>query len=92
VHPAYHNSHSRFAFPCAVMFKPPTVLSQGDNTGDDSLLDAAKRYLVHSQNKPGDAFLGTCCLDFLYDIALTGSSAISRPQAWCTDWTAHALA
>jgi 23S rRNA pseudouridine1911/1915/1917 synthase len=59
------------------MFKPPTVLSQGDNTGDDSLLDAAKRYLVHSQNKPGDAFLGTCCLDFLYDIALTGSSAIT---------------
>ena len=41
-----------------VMFKPPTVLSQGDSTRDDSLLDAAKRYLVKSKNKPGDAFLG----------------------------------
>ena len=41
-----------------VMFKPPTVLSQGDSSGDDSLLDAAKRYLVRSANKPGDAFLG----------------------------------
>ena len=41
-----------------VMFKPPTVLSQGDATLDDSLLDAAKRYLVNSNNKPGEAFLG----------------------------------
>ena len=41
-----------------VMFKPPTVLSQGDKGGDDSLLDAAKRYLVESKNKQGDAFLG----------------------------------
>ncbi len=38
--------------------KPAGVLSQGDKTGDESLLEMGKAYLKEKYNKPGDVFLG----------------------------------
>lgn len=38
--------------------KPGGLLVQGDQTGDVTLLDLVKDYLVTTYNKPGDAFLG----------------------------------
>jgi len=40
------------------VFKPARVLTVGDETGDESLLDQAKSYLKQKYNKPGDVFLG----------------------------------
>ncbi len=34
------------------------LLSQGDRTGDLSLIDLAKEYIKHKYKKPGDVFLG----------------------------------
>ena len=42
-----------------VINKLPGQLSQGDKTGDISLIDEVKNYLVKKYNKPGDAFLGS---------------------------------
>ena len=39
--------------------KPAGVLSQGDQTGDFSMLDAAKEYIKIRYEKPGDVFLHT---------------------------------
>ncbi|MGB1119777.1 MAG: RluA family pseudouridine synthase [Chitinophagales bacterium] len=38
--------------------KPPTMLVQGDATGDVTLLDWAKEYIKKEKNKPGEAFVG----------------------------------
>lgn len=38
--------------------KPVNVLSQGDNTGDISLLDMVKEYVKVKYNKPGNVFIG----------------------------------
>jgi 23S rRNA pseudouridine1911/1915/1917 synthase len=38
--------------------KPAGMLTQGDDTGDYSLVDAVNDYLVKKYNKPGDAFVG----------------------------------
>ncbi|MBN1881251.1 MAG: RNA pseudouridine synthase [Deltaproteobacteria bacterium] len=38
--------------------KPPGMLSQGDRTGDVSLLDAAKAYIKKKYQKPGNVYLG----------------------------------
>ena len=40
------------------VFKPAGVLSQGDETGDVSLLDEVKTYLKETYKKPGNVFLG----------------------------------
>jgi 23S rRNA pseudouridine1911/1915/1917 synthase len=40
------------------VFKPAGVLSQGDKTGDKSILDDAKQYLKEKYHKPGNVFLG----------------------------------
>lgn len=39
--------------------KPQGVLSQGDETGDRSIIDDVKAYLKKKYNKPGDVFLGS---------------------------------
>ena len=41
-----------------VVEKPVNVLSQGDNTGDISLLDMVKEYVKEKYNKPGNVYLG----------------------------------
>lgn len=41
-------------------FKPSGLLSQGDQTGDPSILDHVKGYLKVKYNKPGNVFLGAC--------------------------------
>lgn len=41
-----------------VVNKPAGILSQGDSTGDDSLLDILKQYIKKKYNKEGDAFIG----------------------------------
>lgn len=41
-----------------IVVKPPNLLTQGDATGDECLLDIMKRYLVQKYHKPGDAYLG----------------------------------
>lgn len=41
-----------------VVDKPSGVLSQGDDTGDDTLLDWGKRYVKRRYDKPGAVYLG----------------------------------
>ena len=41
-----------------VVEKPYNVLSQGDSTGDKSLLDMVKDYIKVKYNKPGNVYLG----------------------------------
>ena len=41
-----------------VVEKPVNVLSQGDNTGDVSLLDMVKEYVKEKYNKPGNVYIG----------------------------------
>lgn len=38
--------------------KPAGLLTQGDESGDESLIDWVNEYLVNKYNKPGDAFVG----------------------------------
>jgi 23S rRNA pseudouridine1911/1915/1917 synthase len=38
--------------------KPAGVLAQGDETGDESLMDGVKKYLREKYKKPGNVFLG----------------------------------
>ncbi|MEM9835964.1 MAG: RluA family pseudouridine synthase [Bacteroidota bacterium] len=38
--------------------KPAGYLSQGDQTGDYSMMDAVKAYIKQRYNKPGDVYLG----------------------------------
>jgi len=40
------------------VFKPAGVLTQGDETGDVSLMDEVKKYLKEKYKKPGNVFLG----------------------------------
>lgn len=41
-----------------VVEKPPGVLSQGDRTGDLSMVDLGKAYLKSKYDKPGEVYLG----------------------------------
>jgi len=41
-----------------VASKPPGILTQGDITGDISLLEIAKEYLKEKYKKPGNVYLG----------------------------------
>lgn len=40
------------------VYKPSGVLTQGDRSGDLSLMDDVKKYLKEKYNKPGNVFLG----------------------------------
>ena len=40
------------------MFKPASMLTQADKTGDVSLFDEVKQYLKEKYKKPGNVFLG----------------------------------
>lgn len=41
-----------------IAVKPPNLLTQGDITGDDNLLDELKRYVKEKYQKPGEVYLG----------------------------------
>ena len=41
-----------------VVLKPANVLSQGDSTGDRSLMDDVKQYIKEKYHKPGNVYLG----------------------------------
>ena len=41
-----------------VVVKPYNVLSQGDSTGDISIMDMIKDYIKKKYNKPGNVYLG----------------------------------
>ena len=41
-----------------VVVKPCNVLSQGDSTGDKSIMDDIKTYIKNKYNKPGNVYLG----------------------------------
>ncbi len=41
-----------------IVNKPAGILSQGDNTGDKSIINIAKEYIKVKYKKPGDVFLG----------------------------------
>jgi 23S rRNA pseudouridine1911/1915/1917 synthase len=41
-----------------VVVKPQNVPTQGDSSGDKSLLDMVKEYIKEKENKPGEAFVG----------------------------------
>lgn len=40
------------------VFKPAGVLVQGDDTGEDSLMEFVKKYIKEKYQKPGNVFLG----------------------------------
>lgn len=41
-----------------VVLKPQNILSQGDDTKDESLLDMVKNYIKEKYNKPGNVYVG----------------------------------
>ena len=41
-----------------VVVKPFNILSQGDSTGDKSIIDYIKKYIKDKYNKPGNVYLG----------------------------------
>ena len=41
-----------------VVIKPYNVLSQGDSTGDTSIMDMVKSYIKEKYHKPGNVYLG----------------------------------
>lgn len=41
-----------------IVDKPAGMLSQGDDTGDSTVLDWGKRYIKHKFKKPGEVYLG----------------------------------
>jgi 23S rRNA pseudouridine1911/1915/1917 synthase len=41
-----------------VVNKPAGLLTQGDSSGDQTLLDVAGEYIAHRYNKPGKVYLG----------------------------------
>lgn len=41
-----------------VVEKPVNILSQGDNTSDDDMVNLLKKYLKEKYNKPGNVYLG----------------------------------
>lgn len=43
---------------CLAVFKPAGVLTMGDHTGDESLVDLAREYLRQKYDKPGNVFVG----------------------------------
>ena len=43
---------------CLAVNKPAGVLSQGDSTGDPSVVDAVRDYLKAAYDKPGNVFVG----------------------------------
>ncbi|MGE3820145.1 MAG: pseudouridine synthase, partial [Isosphaeraceae bacterium] len=43
---------------CLVVNKPAGLLSQGDATGERTLLDEAREYLKTTYSKPGNVFVG----------------------------------
>ena len=58
---------SKMSIPFEILFednhllivnKPGGVLSQGDNTGDPSIIDLAKKYVKEKYDKPGNVFIG----------------------------------
>ncbi|NLI20305.1 MAG: RluA family pseudouridine synthase [Clostridiales bacterium] len=55
--------------------KPPNLLTQGDATGDECLLDQMKRYLKQKYHKPGEVYLG--CVHRL-DRPVGGLVALAR--------------
>lgn len=43
---------------CLVVDKPAGLLTMGDSSGQPTLVDAARDYLKHKYNKPGNVFVG----------------------------------
>jgi 23S rRNA pseudouridine1911/1915/1917 synthase len=43
---------------CLAVLKPAGVLTMGDKTGDETLLEMARRYIKHKYRKPGNVYLG----------------------------------
>ena len=41
-----------------VVEKPVNILSQGDNTSDDDMVNLLKKYLKEKYNKPGNVYIG----------------------------------
>jgi len=41
-----------------IVYKPPGILSQGDSSGKDSMIDILKSYIKEKYKKSGEAFIG----------------------------------
>ena len=54
IQPIYEDNH------LLAINKPSGMLSQGDKTGDEPLIELAKSYIKEKYNKPGNVFLGLC--------------------------------
>lgn len=52
LHVLYEDNH------VIAVFKPAGMLTQGDRSGDASLMDLTKAWIKRTKNKPGDVFLG----------------------------------
>lgn len=58
-----------------IVNKPAGILSQGDETGDKTIMDIAKQYIKEKYNKPGEVFLG--CVHRL-DRPVSGLMVLAR--------------
>ena len=58
-----------------IVEKPPNMLTQGDATGDECLVDKMKRYVKQRYDKPGEVYLG--CVHRL-DRPVGGLVALAR--------------
>ena len=58
-----------------IVDKPAGMLSQGDDTGDRTVLDWGKRYIKHQYEKPGAVWLG---LAHRLDRPTSGLIALAR--------------
>jgi len=43
---------------CLAVHKPARLLTMGDSTGDESLVDQAREYIRHKYQKPGQVYVG----------------------------------
>jgi hypothetical protein len=43
---------------CLAVNKPARLLTMGDSTGDESLVDQAREYIREKYHKPGQVFVG----------------------------------
>ena len=58
-----------------IVNKPAGLLVQGDQTGDETLLEMCKHYIKHKYHKPGNVFLG---LIHRLDRPVSGVVALAR--------------
>src|SRR3954453_23994206 len=71
---------------CLALNKPAGLLTQGDVTGEPSVLDAARAYLREKYHKPGNVFVG---LVHRLDGPVSGGGLVARTGEGAARLPAH---